>query len=93
MCISFESNIVTQYFLISFFNDVIPQGQERVQQIQDKITRKQRINSEEVAIMAEWNKQLDRAKELDDEKKAQAYQRELDSRSQLQEQVLLYFEN
>ena len=37
--------------------------------------------------MAEWNEQQDRAKELDNEKKAQAYQREVDSRSQLQDQV------
>ena len=58
-----------------------------MQQIQDKIARKQRINSEEAAIMAEWNEQQDRAKELDNEKKAQAYQREVDSRSQLQDQV------
>lgn len=58
-----------------------------MQQIQDKIARKQRINSEEAAIVAEWNEQQDRAKELDIEKKAQAYQREVDSRSQLQDQV------
>ena len=58
-----------------------------MQQIHEKIARKQKINSEESAIMVEWNRQQDRANEIEDERKAGANQKELDSRLRLQDQV------
>lgn len=58
-----------------------------MQQIQDKIARKQRINSEENAVMAEWNRQHEISKQHDDEQKALAYQKELDMRNRLKDQV------
>lgn len=60
-----------------------------MQQIQDKIARKQQLNAEESAIMAEWNRNLDREKQKDEERKAQLYQKEVDTRMQLQEQVTI----
>lgn len=60
-----------------------------MQQIQDKIARKQQINSEENAIMAEWNRQHEISKQRDDEQKAQAHQKELDMRNRLKDQVLV----
>ena len=63
------------------------QSKERVQQIHEKIARKQQINSEDSAIMNEWKRQQDRAKDVEDEKKAAVNQKEIDSRLRLQDQV------
>ena len=73
------------------YNHVKPQSKERVQQIHEKIARKQQISGEESAIMVEWSRQQDRANEIEDEKKASANQKEIDSRHRLQDQVRSIF--
>jgi hypothetical protein len=63
-------------------------SKERVQQIQDKIVRKQQLNNDEHLIMIEWNKQLDHAQQQEDNKKAKQHKADMDTAIGLKNQVM-----
>jgi hypothetical protein len=62
-------------------------SKERVQQIREKIARKQQLSNDESLIMAEWNRQLDRAHEVEEEKRAKQHHSDIDMAAGLQDQV------
>jgi hypothetical protein len=58
-----------------------------VQQIQDKLARKQQLNSDESLIMKEWNRQLDLSAKVEEEKRAKRYKADMDTAKGLEDQV------
>ena len=63
------------------------QSKERVQQIKDKINRKQKLTNEENLIMIEWKKQLDEAQRVEDEKMAKQHRADMDANTYIKDQV------
>lgn len=58
-----------------------------MQQIQDKVARKQQLNSEESLIMKEWNRQLELSAKVEEEKKSKRYKADMDTAKGLEDQV------
>ena len=66
------------------------QSKERVQQIRDKINRKQKLTNEENLIMIEWKKQLDEAQRVEDEKSAKQHRADMDANTYIKDQVRIH---